>query len=537
MFELEICGFKKILQPLRITNRNTEKILQKYPYLKNIIYLFLKNEINLLGELYKTKIKNFNKNKIFINLKLDKFHKQLKYNNENTYEISANFNFDNISAEEKKLFNYILINSILYKNKVNILDLKKIKIFIENIKEEKNKNLKKLKNEYKVLKEKANNYLLLLNEVKSIKLYDTKIKITNKEYKNNIKMINNIKKRILFFIEKIESYNIESLENELVQYLNKINLKSKPIYFTDKEINKIKKIKDEILTNYPHKLEKCYLIIDNELNNILKEKLAKFFNKKLNTNQEILKLFNYFDIYDFSALYELFKVKENENKSVFNKNLIQLKQQLQNNNFIIFNHNSKIEDYKNIKEIINKIMKYHKLIDNLHLEIEKYNKLWEKQQEFLGKINEIIVKLNLKEKITFENFEEKYSLFKENFKEYTELLKQIINKRNNKLKLLNKQIENIQIELEKLDNITLDSIILKLPHNYIVDNETLFFIENNYQIPVEELESIENEIYNSIKNYNIQIIEKINKYKDIYIMIEILDKKIKILKKKDNNDN
>lgn len=536
MYKFEICGFKKILKPLVIDTKSYLETKKEFPYITDIIYLFLKNNVEILSELYKTKVKNFND--IYIKLSSKIYNKELLFLKEKNYQVKENFS-QTLLEEDKNLFDYVLKYGVLYENKSTILNKKKIRSLLKNILKKINFEKEELKQKKKNIDNILNNYIVLSQELEKIKLNDTKITIENEIYSNGIKQIETTKKRILFFIEEIENYEIEHLYKTFEKLIRKINIPKEKL--NDNEIDNLEILKEEVLENYPQNIEKCYEIINEKLTDNLKEKLENFFNKEFNTTKKILEFFNYLEIYDFRGLYELFGYKEQENDlQDLQENLNVIATKIIKNEKLEFNYHNDSQDYKELQEIIKKILKYKKLIENLKYEIEKYNNLLEKNNKFFEKLNEIILKyknnsilqLKFEQNINIHNFNEIFPLLKKEFQNYKKTIKETIKTENKKIKEIEKKLENLEQKKEKLNSISLRNIRLNLinPKKYMVEDENVFVISDNFQIPLEEIEKFDEKIYKNIKKYNLQIIEELNKYNDIFFSFEISKKNIEILK-------
>nr|WP_317359346.1 AAA family ATPase [uncultured Tyzzerella sp.] len=360
----------------------------------------------------------------------------------------------------------------------------------------------------------------MLQRIFSLEKYGDKLKDKINEKKSDQEnIVNNLKKEIEFYGEvSLDNINQQKyILKEKENLLSNINIKIENIEKEEKYFNNILKLKEN-LAIYKDKLEQLIpykdtvLNFEKSLNNILEaEKIAPHIleldnilkeNEKVLNNKNALeeKFKNIEDEYkNIEKKYNYYKIKKDEDKPKLDK----IKQDLQQCINFINEKNLLEKDILNINEKLKNISLQKDTYSNKILAIE--NKKFSLKEEigFIIKFNEENkidnnLKEDLKKAIRLEEEKQNINNKIDEIKESLILYDEKIQKYEDNILEINKQILNIQ-------NI-IKSIIINNINN--LENK----IENN-NILIKNKENENENIQNNIKELNIQI--KIQENKEI----------------------
>ena len=491
-----------------------------------------------------------------------------------------NFTNDIINIEKnnvlktENLYN-IPTESIRSSNNTNINNENNFNINNDLNKEEENKKIDLLRNEYKKISDK---YLQISQQIDSLKngdiSYEDIIKnnsktkdILNYNYKNN----NDIENEKIFILMKLKMKNSEIIINKLEdenkiykKKYKKMNNLVKNNNILTEENNALKEELNDMNINY-QKLNEELQDYENKISNI------NNFNKKI---QEINRgLMN--ENCDLKRNYEITKKEYKEFKINYDKIIPQQtelikKLEEEKNDMIqkLEEKNNYINDENNnFKILLDNSQSKYKILEQNYNELKnKYNKLEENFNNINNKKEELqILNLNLTEenKIIIEksNYLEKDKNEMENkIKEYDSKYNNLLNEYNN---ILNKnQINNKEKEnnynnlLTKYNNLSkkYDSINIEnqgLKNELIKQKEIFNIIENKFNKlkNKEEEKIIEKKIDYENENYKLkdiikqkdEIINKLNQklqnYEQKILELQKADKKINEIKNNYNKLN
>ena len=421
-----------------------------------------------------------------IKIKLEQENMKLKSENDNCKIMINKLNLIN---NELKCDKNVMISEIeKYKRELGIIKENldnKIKENNENfkknelLKQDSSKNLIIAVNKQQELIETENNFFKLKQE-------NNKLKSTIEELNNNINYMKNAKNVNDLLIKKQMGEN-----KTLIQENNELK---KRIQFIEQEYNKIKKIpKKDLLSE--NDLKNKNNILENENINQLDE------INKLITQNEFLK--NYY----FNHEKEILNQKNSEelknisNQKVTNNTNADIKN---NNNIVNNNYIEEIKDYMEQKI-------------NLEKQIESYkNIITQLTQEKAILSNQLLTK----------SIHENELMLRIQEMENEEI--------NNKKELIQKNIQNTELEEENIENKTSNEKLNKEIERKKMMNKSCVVANNS-------LKKINDDNQRQILNLNSEIIvlEKYNRDKEEYIKElneENSKQKNEILKLKKNND-
>ena len=421
-----------------------------------------------------------------IKIKLEQENMKLKSENDNCKIMINKLNLIN---NELKCDKNVMISEIeKYKRELGIIKENldnKIKENNENfkknelLKQDSSKNLIIAVNKQQELIETENNFFKLKQE-------NNKLKSTIEELNNNINYMKNAKNVNDLLIKKQMGEN-----KTLIQENNELK---KRIQFIEQEYNKIKKIpKKDLLSE--NDLKNKNNILENENINQLDE------INKLITQNEFLK--NYY----FNHEKEILNQKNSEelknisNQKVTNNTNADIKN---NNNIVNNNYIEEIKDYMEQKI-------------NLEKQIESYkNIITQLTQEKAILSNQLLTK----------SIHENELMLRIQEMENEEI--------NNKKELIQKNIQNTELEEENIENKTSNEKLNKEIERKKMMNKSCVVANNS-------LKKINDDNQRQILNLNSEIIvlEKYNRDKEEYIKElneENSKQKDEILKLKKNND-
>ena len=421
-----------------------------------------------------------------IKIKLEQENMKLKSENDNCKIMINKLNLIN---NELKCDKNVMISEIeKYKRELGIIKENldnKIKENNENfkknelLKQDSSKNLIIAVNKQQELIETENNFFKLKQE-------NDKLKSTIEELNNNINYMKNAKNVNDLLIKKQMGEN-----KTLIQENNELK---KRIQFIEQEYNKIKKMPKKVLLS-ENDLKNKNNILENENINQLDE------INKLITQNEFLK--NYY----FNHEKEILNQKNSEelknisNQKVTNNTNADIKN---NNNIVNNNYIEEIKDYMEQKI-------------NLEKQIESYkNIITQLTQEKAILSNQLLTK----------SIHENELMLRIQEMENEEI--------NNKKELIQKNIQNTELEEENIENKTSNEKLNKEIERKKMMNKSCVVANNS-------LKKINDDNQRQILNLNSEIIvlEKYNRDKEEYIKElneENSKQKNEILKLKKNND-
>ena len=421
-----------------------------------------------------------------IKIKLEQENMKLKSENDNCKIMINKLNLIN---NELKCDKNVMISEIeKYKRELGIIKENldnKIKENNENfkknelLKQDSSKNLIIAVNKQQELIETENNFFKLKQE-------NDKLKSTIEELNNNINYMKNAKNVNDLLIKKQMGEN-----KTLIQENNELK---KRIQFIEQEYNKIKKIpKKDLLSE--NDLKNKNNILENENINQLEE------INKLITQNEFLK--NYYFNHEKEILNQKNsdELKNISNQKVTNNTNADIKN---NNNIVNNNYIEEIKDYMEQKI-------------NLEKQIESYkNIITQLTQEKAILSNQLLTK----------SIHENELMLRIQEMENEEI--------NNKKELIQKNIQNTELEEENIENKTSNEKLNKEIERKKMMNKSCVVANNS-------LKKINDDNQRQILNLNSEIIvlEKYNRDKEEYIKElneENSKQKNEILKLKKNND-
>ena len=421
-----------------------------------------------------------------IKIKLEQENMKLKSENDNCKIMINKLNLIN---NELKCDKNVMISEIeKYKRELGIIKENldnKIKENNENfkknelLKQDSSKNLIIAVNKQQELIETENNFFKLKQE-------NDKLKSTIEELNNNINYMKNAKNVNDLLIKKQMGEN-----KTLIQENNELK---KRIQFIEQEYNKIKKMpKKDLLSE--NDLKNKNNILENENINQLDE------INKLITQNEFLK--NYYFNHEKEILNQKNsdELKNISNQKVTNNTNADIKN---NNNIVNNNYIEEIKDYMEQKI-------------NLEKQIESYkNIITQLTQEKAILANQLLTKL----------IHENELMLRIQEMENAEI--------NNKKELIQKNIQNTELEEENIENKTSNEKLNKEIERKKMMNKSCVVANNS-------LKKINDDNQRQILNLNSEIIvlEKYNRDKEEYIKElneENSKQKNEILKLKKNND-
>ena len=490
--------------------------------------------------------------------KIKDLYNNLKYSLEQTikYYITENYEFNEINTElpkelKNKLFNLNDMESLIIKNKNNLLELfnEKINDFINNSKDDLiNKYITFMGSEamismsfddniIQILNNLLNSvkpdiqdeYINILNYYLNEKFIYSYYNILNDETTNLINMINDCKNQLnlemddLFVLESenilediniqinntlesINDYNLYNfiLPEEFITYLNNFGKNNiKPMYEEfKKKVDEISN--DQIITNF--------------------EKNANNYEKSFNLNEFIT---------NSNTTY--LNIKENyvDNMIYYTNNYYS--NFLTNYEKEIYKENTEIND-KHIDVTFPKLLKN---VENMKIFIQTLKEFNEYDKFILKNINNVNIAYKESQKILDDNKdEENYNHFNDKLSYLKDLSLNYYNKINesyyNIREYLNKSIQDINEDINKCINITYETLIneyKKLQENEKPVNKEeskneesfsdnyLFTIEDAYYNIESKLTDIE---YYS--KFNLELIFENNDYKNPKIVASIINK-------------
>ena len=476
------------------------------------------NKINLQKMTFKTKTEIINKKKKILNLNSNFF------NNKNNKNVNINNRINNNSHKRKDSknnnSNYNNNNSLNYNIKENyddsindiIIDLaKEIINCLDNLKNlqnsiiKKDSDIKKMKINFEMQKislyQKAKNILDNNNSYNN--KYNNNINESKLNISNNSKILNSttVKSDSLSYINNyfgnnnikntLSGITIKNIKNKNNDNKDNKDSNTKELKYSLNNLNNSKKTIEDIKTN------------DDIINEQLKNEI-NILNNKLNENEKHFKKINNDNLDKIINIYTTLMNYSNDK----NKN----------------NSSCNIPSDKKFDWYIHKI---NEIIEKSGKEWEKINNKKENNKD--NNINENLIKEQLyKATVDITNWLEPYlELNKDEIKKYILKLeedfknygiKQSLNSLKSKIKELiffleinninkkrNKNISNINIHInniiDKTNFIKLNSVILNIQNNLIIENER----KNN------EIKSIKQDLNNSLKLNN-KIIDILNNY-------------------------
>lgn len=489
--------------------------------------LFLQNNSKLLFDFYDMDIKN-RKNFLDKLLKLEifnlvekKYKNELSLNNKicsnlynnNDYKNYSDDMLDNINILKNKLDNYDICNDekLLKEHKLEIDNIRK-KILPIDLKY-KNYTKKELLNKLSDLKKKLNQHELTVDN--NISKYINKIENINISLRKKIKNTNiELDKEYI----DTEILNITEKINSQFKYINnKDNIIQNNIEFENNKKNKLFKLNLELMNI--NKKQNNYLT-----DKLISNKILKYKEKLNNINLTYIQIKNETNKY-YS---DIIRMQYSRNQSFID-------------NDIITKYNN-IDDWNLYEKKVNKKLKKYNIIKNSYLFIKSNKNIIELFNDFNKCINKdcnncINHSKNI-EKIYNENNIQQYDNFDDILLEYNNLtdlyneynkLKYyhfIIN--NNKIKILEEQINIIENEINFLTIFNDKNKEIDINNNIINDYINKFKI-NNILIKIKNIELLENIEYINyqkelllFEEYN-NILENLNNYKynlKIYKQIE-----------------
>ena len=405
---------------------------------------------------------------------------RLLFNNSNSY--NQRFGFESNRNSDNDLKNYLRISSAKNKNDVNKLKnnlIDKTKIKKKTLKSTQLKYLSKskiLKNNINFFNNVSLNALPKKDEKEKINITETKI-ILNQHYKRDIKAeINKHSdfKHILNSYKEIididRSYNLGIYlinEDKIFEIMNRLILEE---------------IKCDVNMEYLtwRNLLNYFFEFSNEFTNILNflfEEIKILKNKNLELEQKLfdkeneleMKLEELYKVNEIIKKFDLTSKKKKEKKNEKDIKKIKLKATQNENAYIITIY--RLEDeIKNLTELLKKNKITQNELENLkNQNNEKKKEIDNIRNDYNQELNDMHAKISfLKDKI--EEFKKERKILKEENK----ILKNDIDYKNHKISILEKDKEDLNINLQKKERKILSMqnsiLLIKNKENAIIEN-------------------------------------------------------------------